>query len=458
MASPESAIEFVYGRRNDAFKRCEEFVAIPSISALTEHAPDVQRMAQALVAELARLGMDNAEAVQAGANLLVCGEWIEAPGKPTVLVYGHYDVQPVDPLSEWDSDPFEPTVRGDYLYGRGVADMKGSLWAFLFALDALRQGGNYPVNLKFLLEGAEEVGSPGLAEFIADHRDRLRADVVVNLDGGTHSPDQPGIVYGLRGLAYFELEVKGPSHDLHSGVFGGSVDNPIDVLCRLIAGMHDADRRVTLPGFYDAVRPLDPEEREAIAASAHNDEEWQELSGAPALVGEKGYTTAERVGARPCLDVNGIVGGFIGEGAKTVLPAKALAKLSTRLVADQESAAIKDMLCEYVRAHAPDTVTWEVRELSHGPGAITDRRSPYMKAACDGLEKVFGKPPLFSREGGSVPVVGHIQQLLGIDSIMLGFGLPDSGIHGPNEKQHLPTLFKGIDAYIYFLDAMGRLS
>ena len=451
MASVETAVQAARANRENGIARYKELLSIPSISALPEHADDVKRAALWLAEELTRLGMQRVDVIPTGGHPMVCAQSSGAPGKPTVLVYGHYDVQPVDPIGEWDSPPFTPAIRNDHVYARGAADMKGSLWALFEAVDALRAHGGAHVNLKFLLEGEEEVGSPHMQAFIDAHGDRVAADVVLNLDGGVHSPELPSITYALRGLAYFEIEVRGPSHDLHSGVFGGSVQNPIHVLCGLIAGMHDTNGRVTLPGFYDAVRPLDAEEREALARIPLTDEEWQALTGVPKLWGEKGYTTVERVGARPTLDVNGIVGGFTGEGAKTVLPAKAIAKLSTRLVADQDEAAVCDQLREYMRCHAPNTVKWEVRKLSRGPGAIMDRNSVYMKAACDALEQTFGKPPIFKREGGSVPIVGLLQQKLGLDSIMLGFALPDSGLHGPNEKQHLPTLFKGVETYIRFL-------
>lgn len=441
--------------RESGLSKYKDLLAIPSISALPEHRLDVERTAQWLGAELERIGMERTEVIATESHPVVCAEWLGAPGKPTILVYGHYDVQPVDPLDEWNTPPFEPTICGDDLFARGAADMKGALWAFLTVVEAFMPEGAPPVNLRFLLDGDEEVGSPHMTTFLTGHRDRLDADVVLNLDGGIHSPKQPSIVYALRGLAYFEIEIRGPGHDLHSGAFGGSVHNPIQVLCELVAGMHDADGRITLPGFYDSVRSLDEEERAALARLPFDDEAWRGMAGAPALWGEQGYTTVERVGARPSLDLNGIVGGFIGEGPKTVLPARAMAKLSMRLVADQDPVGIYDQLRAYLRDNMPGTVTWELRELAHGPGAIMDRHSLYMQTAHDALETTFGVRPLFKREGGSVPIVGILQKELGLDSIMMGFCLPDSGVHGPNEKQHLPTLFKGIEAYARFLDGLG---
>jgi acetylornithine deacetylase/succinyl-diaminopimelate desuccinylase-like protein len=455
MATLESALETAVQTRAKFIEQYKALLAIPTISTLPENAADVQRGAQWLVERLRAIGMDHVEILPTPGHAALYAGTSVAADKPALLVYGHYDVQPADPLDEWTSPPFEPDIRGENLYARGAADMKGSLAAFLHAVECIGAE-HLPCNLKFLLEGEEEIGSLHLPGLIEKHRHQLKADVVVNLDGGVHSPELPSISYALRGLAYFEIEVRGPRQDLHSGLFGGSIHNPVQALCELIAGMHDAEGRVTLPGFYDDVRPLDPEEREALARMPQTNDDWLAMCGAPKVWGEKGYTTVERVGARPTLDVNGIVGGFTGEGAKTVLPARAMAKISTRLVADQAPAKIRGQLLAYMRQNAPDSITWEVRELSHGPGAIMDRNSGYMKAAVRALGEAFGAEPLFKREGGSVPVVGMMQKQLGIDSIMLGFGLPDSNIHGPNEKQHLPTLFRGIDTYIRFLFYAGN--
>ena len=455
MPQVEKALEYVRANRESFMNRYMELLSIPSVSTLPENREDVRKNAQWLADQLLSLGATRVELVETPGHPIIYAERLDAPGKRTLLVYGHYDVQPVDPLDEWQSHPFKPEIRGENVYARGASDMKGSMMAFIMAAEAFARQGAMPVNLKFLLEGEEEIGSTHLPEFIASHRDLLKADAVVNCDGTISGPNLPSITYALRGLAYFELEVRGPRQDLHSGIFGGSIANPAQVLCELIAGMHDADGRVTLPGFYDKVRPLDEAERAALARLPTTNDQWKAMTGSPALYGEKGYTTLERVGARPTLEVNGIVGGFTGEGAKTVLPAKALAKISMRLVADQDPAAIYNQLRSYVEAHAPDTVTWEVRELSRGPGAIMSRDSAAMKSAVAALAETFGVEPVFRREGGSVPVVGHMQQELGLDSIMLGFGLPEDNIHGPNEKQHLPTLLKGIEAYVRFLARLG---
>ncbi len=454
MSDLERALDYAVANRERFLAEYRGLLAIPSISTLPEHTGDVERTAKWLADALEGLGMDGVAVMPTAGHPVVFGEWCGAAGKPTVLVYGHYDVQPVDPLDEWESDPFAAEVRGDYVYARGASDMKGQLFALLKAIESLLQQGPIPVNIKFMLEGEEEVGSPNLADFIAANKEQLACDFVLNADSGILSPAQPSITYALRGLAYFEIMLQGPGHDLHSGMFGGSIHNPIHVLCELIGGMHDEDGRVSLPGFYERVRELDREERDELANLPYSDEEWSAMTGAEGLHGEAGYSTIERVGARPALDVNGIWGGFSGAGAKTVLPAKAFAKLSMRLVADQKSADVEGQLRAYIEENVPEGVRWEVTCHAGGPGAIMDRHSSYVTAAVGALKESFGAAPLFKREGGSVPVVGLMQELLGVDSVMLGFALPDDGIHGPNERQYLPNVWKGIAAYARFLAAL----
>lgn len=442
--------------RQEILAQYREILRIPSVSTLPEHRGDVRRMAEWLADELRRLRMERVELAETPGHPIVYAEWLGAPGKPTVLVYGHYDVQPVDPVDEWDSDPFGAEIRGDNIYARGASDMKGQIFAQLKAMEALLAAdGTYPVNVKYLLEGEEEIGSPNLPAFLDAHKEMLACDVALNCDAGIHAPDRPSIVYSLRGLAYFELELRGPGHDLHSGLFGGSVRNPIHVMAEVLAGAHDAEGRVTLPGFYDRVRPLDDEERALLAEVPYSDEKWLGLTGSKGLFGEAGYTSIERVGARPTFEVNGIWGGFTGEGAKTVLPARAWAKVSMRLVPDQRPEEMEGMLRAYLEKSIPEDMTWTLINHSLGPGAVMDRKSSHMAAAASALEKVFGRKPIFTREGGSVPVVAYFQQKLGVDSIMLGFALPDDGIHGPNEKQHLPTLFKGMETYVEFMKRLG---
>lgn len=452
MTQVDSAIAHVRAHHDHILAEYKELLSIPSISTLSEHKPDMQRAADLLATRMRHMGLNNVAVMPTAGHPVVYGEWLKAPGKPTVLVYGHYDVQPVDPLEEWSTAPFEPTLRGDNLFARGASDMKGQVMAFLAAIAAsLNHGGGLNANIKVLIEGEEEIGSPNLAEFLQQHKDLLACDFSLNADSGILRPDLPALVYGLRGLAYFELWVRGPEHDLHSGMFGGIVHNPAQVLCELIAGMHDKRGKITLPGYYDRVRKLSKAERADLARIPYDEQERLGQAGnPPMLYGEKGFTNVERLGARPTLEVNGLLSGFTGEGSKTVLPAKAMAKISMRLVPDQDPDEIEQSLKDYLTANAPPTVTWELKSLAHTPGVLTTYDSSQVKAAAAALETVFGVKPVYRREGGSVPVVSQIQQILGADSVIMGFGLPDDNLHAPDEKQHLPTFFKGIESYIRF--------
>jgi len=337
--------------------------------------------------------------------------------------------------------------------------MKGQDMAFLAAMAAsLQQGGGLNTNVKVLIEGEEEIGSPNLASFLAEHKERLACDFSLNADSGILRPDLPALVYGLRGLTYCELWVHGPEHDLHSGMFGGAVHNPAQVLCELIAGMHDTNGRVTLPGYYEKVRSLSSEERAELARIPYNEtEKIREAGNPPMLYGEKGFTTVERLGARPTLEVNGLYSGFIGEGSKTVLPCKAMAKISMRLVPDQDPEEVEAQLRTYLTQHAPPTVRWELISFARTPGVLTERNSSAVKAAEAALETVFGVKPVFRREGGSVPVVSQIREILGVDSVIMGFGLPDDNLHAPNEKQHIPNFYRGIESYIHFFANLSSL-
>jgi acetylornithine deacetylase/succinyl-diaminopimelate desuccinylase-like protein len=381
---------------------------------------------------------------------IVYGEYLGVTGAPTVLVYGHYDVQPVDPVELWKTGPFEPTVIGEDIFARGASDMKGQALITLKAAEALIQTGGLPINIKWLFEGEEEVGSPNLAAFIASHTEMLACDFAVNPDSGMIGREFPTITYGLRGLAYFELRVFGPAQDLHSGMFGGVVHNPANALAELIAGMHDATGRVTLPGFYNRVRALSQEEQEEFARLPVNESDYIEQTGVPALHGETGFTANELTGARPTLDVNGLLSGFTGEGSKTVIPAWAMAKLSMRLVPDQDPQKVHKELLRYLEQNAPKDIRWELKALAGNPASISDRNNLGVQAMAIALETVWGMRPYFKREGGSIPVVGEMQRLLGVESVICGFGLPDDNVHAPNEKQNLPTWYNGIDAYIHF--------
>jgi acetylornithine deacetylase/succinyl-diaminopimelate desuccinylase-like protein len=336
--------------------------------------------------------------------------------------------------------------------------MKGQVHAFLKALEACSTAGKLPVNVKVMVEGEEELGSPHLAAFIAEHKEELRADFVLNADSTIHAPNVPSLVYGLRGLSYFEIWVSGPQHDLHSGLFGGSILNPATALCEIIAGMHDADGHITLPGFYDKVRKLSDVERRDLARLPHSDDEWRETTGVPALYGEKGFTTLERLGARPTLEVNGLLSGFVGDGIKTVLPAKAMAKISMRLVPHQDPADVVQQLRDYMEGHAPPGIHWEIKAMSQASPVLVERDSVGMRAAIHALEETFGVTPVFELEGGTVPVVSMVQSQLGVDSIQMGFSLPDDNFHAPNEKLHLPNYYRGIDAYVRFFHELGEAS
>lgn len=455
--SSASTLEYARLNHDRYLTELKEFLSVPSVSTLSEHKPDIERAAAWVAQQMRAMGLEQVEIMPTDGHPVVYGEWLHAPAKPTLLIYGHYDVQPVDPLGEWTAPPFEPTVRGEYIYARGASDMKAQDYAFLKALEAWLKNGGLPINVKVMIEGEEEIGSPNLGQFIDRNKDKLRADLVLNCDGGILRSDLPSLPYGLRGLAYFEIWVYGPGKDLHSGVFGGSVHNPAQALCELIAGMHDSSGRITLPGYYDKVRVLSEEERAEIARVPHSDADWQELTGVPALYGEHQFTTLERLGARPTLEVNGLLSGFTGEGSKTVLPSKAMAKISMRLVPNQDDKEVKSQLEEYMRRHAPPTVRWQVKDLVSGPAVLVNRDTPGMRAASAALQATFGVEPVFKLEGGSVPVVSMIYEKLGLDSVLMGFGLPDDGFHGPNEKQHLPTFYRGIEAYIRFFDQVARM-
>lgn len=434
-----------------------EFVRIPSVSTDPRSGEDMQHAAQWLARQFQSIGMERVVVFPTAGKPVVYAEWLQAgSAAPTVLVYGHYDVQPAEPLELWLSPAFEPQVRQDNLYGRGASDMKGQVMASLKAVEALLSHQSLKLNVKFMVEGEEEIGSPNLEKFIIEQKDWLACDYVLNPDCGMIGLDIPTITYGLRGLAYFELHVSGPSHDLHSGLYGGVVHNPAQVLCQLIAGMHDDQGRITLPGFYDAVRPLDETERLELMKLPTDEAFYLEQTGAPALFGEAGYAPIERVGARPSLDVNGLLSGFTGQGSKTVLPARAMAKISMRLVPDQDPTAVHHQLLKYLELHAPNTVQWEVIPLGGGPASITDLNLPAVAALANALEATWGKKPVYRREGGSVPVVAQMKKLLNAESVLTGFGLPDDNLHAPNEKCHLPSYYRFIQALVRFFYFNGK--
>jgi acetylornithine deacetylase/succinyl-diaminopimelate desuccinylase-like protein len=446
----KNALQYALNNKETFLIKYKEILAIPSISTETAHRPDIQRAAEWLSEQLHALGMQKVQLFPTGGSPIVYGEYLGVPGAPTVLVYGHYDVQPVDPVDQWTTGAFEPTVIGDDIFARGASDMKGQAMITLKAAESLIQTGGMPINIKWLFEGEEEVGSPHLATFIASHAEVLACDFAVNSDSGMIGREHPTITYGLRGLAYFELRVYGPAHDLHSGMFGGVVHNPANALAELIAGMHDGSGRVTLPGYYEKVRELSKEERDELARLPVYESDYIDQTGVPALYGEAGFSANEQTGVRPTLDVNGLLSGFTGEGSKTVIPAWAMAKISMRLVPDQDHKEVHQQLLRYLKENAPKDIRWELKSLAGSPASISDRNNPGVQAMAKALEMVWGKRPYFKREGGSIPVVGDMQRLLGVESVICGFGLPDDNVHAPNEKQNLPTWYRGIDAYIHF--------
>jgi acetylornithine deacetylase/succinyl-diaminopimelate desuccinylase-like protein len=452
----EQAIAYARTNRERFLRDLFEILEIPSVSTLSQYAGEIQRAAEWLHLRLTKLGFGARLLPTEGPPIVYGENLLAGPKAPTLLLYGHYDVQPAEPLEEWITPPFAPTVRGENLYARGAADMKGPLLAYLAALESVLAFEKLPINVKLLIEGEEEVGSPHLAAALAQYKQLFSCDAVLNNDTMILRPDLPTIVYGLRGLAYYELRVETAEHDLHSGIFGGAVPNAGQILSELIAGMHDPQGRVTLPGFYDDVLPLSAEERAELARIPWEEKEFLTQSTGHGVIGEEGFSVTERLGARPTLEVNGILCGFTGEGSKTVLPARAMAKISMRLVPNQQPERVKRQLIDYLKKRAPAWLRWEIIDLAGSPAGLVRRDTHEMKAAIRALEGAFGVKPVFAREGGSVPVVSMIQELLGRESIMMGISLPDDNLHAPNEKFHLPNFERGIETYIRFFYELTR--
>jgi acetylornithine deacetylase/succinyl-diaminopimelate desuccinylase-like protein len=451
----ENILSYIEKNRERYLAELKELLAIPSVSSQSNRKPEMLRAAEWLRNHMSAIGLENLQILETEGHPVVYGDWLGAPGEPTILLYGHYDVQPEDPADKWESPPFEATVRGENLYARGAADDKGQIFIHLKAIEAfLKNAGALPLNIKIIFEGEEEVGSEHLGAFIARHKELLKADVILISDSGMFAKGVPSVTYALRGLAYMEVEVTGPSGDLHSGSFGGSVHNPIQALTEMIASLHDKHGRITVKGMYDDVRPLTGAERDAFKKLPWNDRKYAKSLGLKELYGEKGFTTLERLWARPTLECNGIWGGYTGEGAKTVLPAKAFAKISMRLVPDQSFAKISRLFEKHIKSIAPKTVTVKVRRLHGGEPAITPVDSPGVKAAVAALEKGFGKKPLYQREGGSIPIVVDFKRLLGIDSVLLGFGLPEENAHAPNEFINLNNFYGGIRTAAHYYNEL----
>jgi len=427
-----------------------ELLRIPSVSAKSEHKLDMIRCAEAMKLRLLEAGADKVEIYPTEGHPIVYGEKIIDPSKPTVLVYGHYDVQPPEPLELWKSAPFDPTIIDGKIYARGSCDDKGQVYMHVKALETLVQTNTLNNNIKFCIEGEEEVGSPNLGKFVAANKELLKADCVLISDSAMISLDTPSIDIGVRGLSYIEVEVTGPNRDLHSGVYGGAVANPITILCKMIATLHNEKNHITIPGFYDDVVVSTPEERKLMAKAPYNEEEFKNDLGVQELWGEKGFTTNERTGIRPTIEVNGIWGGYIGEGAKTVLPSKAFAKISARLVPNQGTDKITDLLINHLQKIAPPYITVKASLHHGGEPYMTPLNSKAYKAAAKAMETTFGKTPIPVRGGGSIPICALFEKELGIKIVFMGFGLDSDNLHSPNEKFNLDNFYKGIETIPYF--------
>lgn len=430
----------------------KDFLRIPSVSAKSDHKSDTIAAAEWVKQAAEQIGLENAKVYETDGLPIVYADWLHAEGMPTVLIYGHYDVQPAEPLELWTSPAFEPTVRGDDLFARGSVDDKGQVHLHLKGIEALMQTeGKLPVNVKIIIEGEEEVGSPNLVPFVREHKQLLACDAVMISDTTMYDYDMPSITYGLRGMAYFELLVTGANTDLHSGMFGGVVANPINAISTMIAKMKDENGRIQLPGFYDDVIDVSPDEREQLGRLPYSEEDFEKMLDIPDTVGEAGYTDLERLWARPTLDVCGIWGGYQGEGAKTVLPGKAGAKVSMRLVANQDHHKVEGQFRQFVAENTPPGVTVEVRELHGGPPALTPTDSDAVLAALAALEEAFGTKPFLIRNGGSIPIVADFERELDSTVVLMGFGLPDQNAHAPDERINLKNYHRGIKSAALFL-------
>jgi len=427
-----------------------DLLRIPSVSADSKYKADVARCADAVKEHMLKAGCDKAEICITAGHPIVYGEKIIDPKLPTVLVYGHYDVQPPDPLNLWTSGPFEPVIKDGKIYARGACDDKGQMFMHIKALEVMAKTNTLPCNVKVMIEGEEEVGSSNLGKFLEDNKEKLKADVVLVSDTSMISMEHPSIESGLRGLSAVEIEVTGPNRDLHSGVYGGAVANPLNTLCKLVASLHDENGHITIPGFYDKVADLTAEERKNLNLAPFDLEEYKKDLGIKEVWGEKGYTTLERTGVRPTLDLNGIWGGYQGEGSKTVLPSKACAKITMRLVPHQRPAEIGELFQKHFESIAPGYVTVKVKRGHGGEPVVTPTDSPAYKAAAKAIKTTFGKDPIPTRGGGSIPIIALFEQTLGLKTVLLGFGLDNDNIHSPNEKYDVVNFYKGIETIPYF--------
>src|SRR5687768_7135165 len=442
--------DYLQANKDRFLEELLEMLRVPSVSARSEHKQDMERCAEMVKKRLLEAGAGKAEIFPTAGHPLVYGEKIVDNSKATVLVYGHYDVQPADPLELWDSPPFEPVIKNNKIFARGSCDDKGQVYMHVKAFETMTNHNSLPCNVKFMVEGEEEVGSDNLGTFVKENKARLKADIILISDTALISLDHPSITTGLRGLSYMEVEVTGPNRDLHSGVYGGAVANPINVLCDMIASLHDENGRVAIPGFYDKVAELSKAERESLNRAPFDVEEYKNELGIADIKGEKGYTTLERTGVRPTLDVNGIWGGYTGEGAKTVLPSKAHAKISMRLVPNQISSEITELFTNHFKSIAPEYVKVKVTAHHGGEPAVTPTDSTAFKAASKAFQEVWGKTPIPTRDGGSIPIVALFKKELGLDTVLMGFGLDSDAIHSPNEHYGVENFIRGIETIVAF--------
>ena len=453
----DPVVKYIKNNKDRYIEELKEYIRIPSISTLKSSIPDIKKCSRFVADSLKKAGMKKVKIIPTSGHPLVYGEWMEAPGKPTVLIYGHYDVQPVDPIELWKSPPFEPVIKSGKIWARGADDNKGQNFIHIKSVEAfLKTTGKLPVNIKFLIEGEEEIGSENLEKFIKQNKKLLKCDSVLISDTSMYGPGKPTINYGLRGLCYMEVELTGPDRDLHSGSFGGGIANPINELAKMIAKLIDKDGKITIPGFYKDVKKLTKKERENYKKLKYSDKELMKEYKVKELQGEKGYSTLERISGRPTLDCNGIVGGFIEEGAKTVLPSKASAKISMRLVPDQDPKTIAKLFTKYVKSIAPKSVKIEVKELHGGLPIVMSLNDKAINAASKAVAKAFGKETVFTREGGSIPIVVDFAKQLKAPVVLMGFGLETDNIHSPNEHFVLKNFELGMLSSVYFLEEFAK--
>ena len=455
--SPSTSV-FVEKNQDRLLDELKQFLRIPSVSTLPDHAADIHRAARFVASGLTAAGLEHVEIIPTAGHPLVYADWLHAPGKPTVLCYGHFDVQPPDPLDEWISPPFEPTVRDGNLYARGAADDKGQMYSHIKAVEALRAvHGKLPVNLKFLIEGEEEMGGEAVAKYVAEHPAKLKADVALVSDTELYAEGIPTLCIGLRGLIYTEIEARGPSRDLHSGIYGGAAPNAVFGLVELLSKLKDANGHIQIPGMYDDVRPPSPAEKHSWSILPFDEKEFLKTEvGSSRLTGEPGFDVFERTWARPTLEVHGIAGGFTGVGAKTVIPAKATAKVSMRMVPDQNPEKIVAAYKKFVKENTPAGIETEVRVLSFGPAISVNPNHHAIDVAARAFSDILGRETVFIRSGGSIPIVGDFATHLGIPTILMGFGLPDDGLHSPNEKYKIANYYAGIMTVAHFLEQYGK--